>query len=110
MVRKISFFLDFDQHINLALTIPTFNLLPHKSSHGIVRVGHAHEQLDAAHISLPQFGISYERHQTKTNRQSFSTNTNSICYADNISHFELSSDDEENDCFYTLNRRMRIYK
>ena len=57
MVRKISFFLDFDQHINLALTIPTFNLLPHKSSHGIVCVGQAYEQLDAAHVSQSQFGI-----------------------------------------------------
>ena len=111
MVRKISFFLDFDQHINLALTIPTFNLLPHKSSHDIVRVGQAHEELDAAHMSLPAIWyLSYERHQTKANRQSFSTNTNSICYADNISDFELSSDEEENDYFYTLNRRIRIYK
>ena len=63
-----------------------------------------------SHVATAIWYLSYERHRTKTNRQSFSTNINSICYADNISDFELLSDVEENDYFYTLNQRIRIYK
>ncbi|CAF3303856.1 unnamed protein product [Rotaria sp. Silwood2] len=55
-----------------------------------------------SHIATAIWYLSYERHQATTNRQSSSTNANAIQYADNISDFEPSSDDEENDCLYTL--------
>ena len=38
-----------------------------------------------------------------TNQQPSSTNANAIQYSDNISDFEPSSDDEENDYLYALN-------
>ncbi|CAF4661862.1 unnamed protein product [Rotaria sp. Silwood2] len=55
-----------------------------------------------SHVAAAIWYLSYERHQTTTTRQPSSTNTNAIQYADNISDFEPSSDDEENDSLYTL--------
>ncbi|CAF5096015.1 unnamed protein product, partial [Rotaria magnacalcarata] len=45
--------------------------------------------------------LGYERYQSTTNRQPSSTNTTNIQYADNISDFEPSSDEEDNSYIYT---------
>ena len=111
MVRKILFFLDFDRHIGLALTIPTFRLIPHKSSYGIVCVGQAYEQLDVAHMLLPQLGISV-MNTTRLRQIGNRPQQTPIAFAMLITffYFEPSSDDEENGCLYTLNWCIRIYK
>ncbi|CAF4521237.1 unnamed protein product [Rotaria socialis] len=74
---------DFDLHINHAPIIHTFNLTQHKLSHAAI------------------WFLGYERAQSTTNRQSSSTNTTNIQYADDISDFEPSSDDEDNSYIYT---------
>ena len=56
-----------------------------------------------SHIAAAIWYLNCERHQIMANRQPSSTNANTIQYADNISDFEPSSDDEENDYLYTLN-------
>jgi hypothetical protein len=47
--------------------------------------------------------MGYERYRVTTNRQPSATNTRNIHYADDISDFEPSFDDEEDNDLYTLN-------
>ncbi len=56
-----------------------------------------------SHIASAIWFLGYERYQTTTTRKPSTTNTTNIHYADDISDFEPSSDDEENDSLYTLN-------
>ena len=62
-----------------------------------------------SHVAVAIWYLSYEHHQIITNRESSSTNTNTIQYTDNISNFEPSSDDEDNDYLDTLNWYIYIY-
>ncbi|CAF4618720.1 unnamed protein product, partial [Rotaria magnacalcarata] len=54
-----------------------------------------------SHIAAAIWFLGYERYQSTTNRQPSSTNTTNIHYADNISDFEPSSDEEDNSYIYT---------
>ena len=55
-----------------------------------------------SHVAAAIWFLGYERHQPMTTRQSPSTNTTNIHYADDISDFEPSSDDKVNETVYTL--------
>ncbi|CAF3495859.1 unnamed protein product [Rotaria socialis] len=54
-----------------------------------------------SHIAVAIWFLGYERYQSTINRQPSSTNTTNIQYADDISDFEPSSDDEDNSYIYT---------
>ena len=56
-----------------------------------------------SHVASAIWFLGYERHQPTTARKPSATNTTNIDYADNISDFEPSSDDEHDDTRYTLN-------
>lgn len=56
-----------------------------------------------SHIASAIWFLGYEHYQLTTNRQPSATNTHNIHYAENISDFEPSSDDEESHDLYTLN-------
>ncbi|CAF3434110.1 unnamed protein product [Rotaria socialis] len=53
------------------------------------------------HIAAAIWLLGYERYQSTTNRQPSSTNITNVQYADDISDFEPSSDDEHNSYIYT---------
>jgi len=55
-----------------------------------------------SHVATAIWFLGYERHQLTINRQLSATNTTNIHYSENISDFEPSSDDEEDDYRYTL--------
>ncbi len=56
-----------------------------------------------SHVAAAIWKLSYERHNPTTTAQLSTTNARNIDYADDISDFEPSSDDEENDTLYFLN-------
>jgi len=56
-----------------------------------------------SHVAAAIWFFGYERHQRTTTRQPSSTNTTNIHYADHISDFEPSSDDDDDEALYTLN-------
>ena len=55
-----------------------------------------------SHICAAIWFLGYERYHEATNRQPSSTNMSNIQYADQISDYEPSSDEEENDHIYAL--------
>ena len=55
-----------------------------------------------SHICAAIWFLGYECYQETTNRQPSSTNMSNIQYADEISDFEPSSEEEENDYPYAL--------
>ena len=56
-----------------------------------------------SHVAAAIWFLGYERYQTTITRKPSSTSTTNTHYADAISDFEPSSDDEDNQSLYTLN-------
>ena len=55
-----------------------------------------------SHVAAAIWFLGYERHQVTATRQPSATNTINIHYSEDISDFEPSSDDEEENYLYTL--------
>ena len=54
-----------------------------------------------SHVAAGVWFLAYERHQLKTNQQPSSTNFSTLHYADSISDYECSSD-ENDDVIYSF--------